>query len=169
MAADQSLHGRPRWVRARGVASMGPLSAHAGPDARSAAAARSATPRHHRAWGKLGIARLRLDLVRLATRLVGRERADELVQRAFRAAVRLGPKMPRDRANIPSATHMGVLVRRLAGAMRKDQAAKPTVMPRRGRRSDACARAGDAPTGTRPARFPVQAARRAPESPAKSR
>lgn len=109
-----------------GVATLGPVSAQVCVSTAPSKAARQEAARRHRAWGKLGIARLRLDLVRLATRLVGRDHAQELVQRAFRAAVRLGPNMPRDRANIPSATHMGALVRRIAKTMPLRQPGSPS-------------------------------------------
>ncbi|MBY0311418.1 MAG: hypothetical protein K2W85_05065 [Phycisphaerales bacterium] len=136
---------------------MGPVSAQVCVSTAPSKAARQEAARRHRAWGKLGIARLRLDLVRLATRLVGRDHAQELVQRAFRAAVRLGPNMPRDRANIPSATHMGALVRRIAKTMPTRQPATPgATKPRRkpaARKSDSVAHARVAPS--RPSAQPI--------------
>lgn len=88
--------------------------------------------RRHRAWRKVGHARLRLEMVRLATRLIGRDDAQDLVQEAFRRAVRLGKELPRDGEELPSSRYMSALVRTLVRERREALNAADAT-PRRGR------------------------------------
>lgn len=88
--------------------------------------------RRHRAWRKVGHARLRLEMVRLATRLIGRDEAQVLVQEAFKRAVRLGKELPRDREELPSSTYMSALVRSLVRERRRETSGTDATA-RRGR------------------------------------
>jgi hypothetical protein len=65
--------------------------------------------------GNLRYAQLRLEITRLARRVVGPEQAEELVQRVFRHAVRTGPRTPRDHRGVPRPAYLAALVHSFAG------------------------------------------------------
>lgn len=62
----------------------------------------------------LQYAQLRLELMRLARRVVGSAGADELVQRVFLHVVRSGPAAPRDARGVPRPAYLASLVHSFA-------------------------------------------------------
>ncbi len=64
----------------------------------------------------LQYAQLRLELVRLARRVVGAEGAGDLVQRVFLHVVRSGPAAPRDARGLPRPAYLASLVHALAAS-----------------------------------------------------
>jgi hypothetical protein len=64
--------------------------------------------------GDLRYARLRLELTRLARRVAGPSRAEDLVQTVFRHVARHGPAAPRDARGVPRPAYLAALVHALA-------------------------------------------------------
>lgn len=62
----------------------------------------------------LQYAQLRLELIRLARRVVGSGGAEELVQRVFLHVVRSGPAAPRDARGLPRPAYLASLVHAFA-------------------------------------------------------
>lgn len=75
----------------------------------------------------LALARLRLDLLRLARQLADRSTADEIVQDVFLHVVRRGPAAPRDSRGIPRPAYLASLVHAFA-AERATGAAHPELV-----------------------------------------